>query len=240
MIEEWKEISGWDGRYEISNFGRVKSNSIGIVFKNSRKRLGDIIMKPVYRNGYATIKLSKNGVSERKSVHQLVAIEFLGHIPYFDGFVVDHINGLRGDNVLSNLQLKTKRENCTVCFRSDRNYLSSKYSGVTKFKGNGKWNSKIFVDGVTRSLGYYHSELDASNAYQAALLHVNDGTFDEYYSIIKNKKSSKYKFVSWNKSHKKWMSYIIINKKTIHIGHFNTEEDAYEAYLLKLNSLHKA
>lgn len=51
--------------------------------------------------------------------------------------------------------------------------------------------------------------------------------------------SSKYKGVSWDKGRNKWVAQYTLNRKHFYIGRFNTEEDAHEAYKLKINTIHK-
>lgn len=77
-MEEWRDIPGYEGLYQVSNQGRVKSVE-KIVY---RKRMGcyikkEFIMKPTKHKGYKNVILSKNGISKRYKVHRLVAEVFL-------------------------------------------------------------------------------------------------------------------------------------------------------------------
>lgn len=96
--EEWRDIAGTDGEYQISNYGRVKSYS--------RHREGKILKPALHNGGRLYINLSKN---EHKFIHALVAKAF---IPNPDSKPqVDHINGDKMNNCVNNLRWVTKIEN---------------------------------------------------------------------------------------------------------------------------------
>jgi hypothetical protein len=97
-MEFWKEIKGYEGLYEVSSEGRVKS--LG-------RKPG--IMRPGLSNGYLKVGLTKDGIRSRFRVHRLVAEAF---IPNPDNKPeVDHINGDRKDNRVENLRWMTHQEN---------------------------------------------------------------------------------------------------------------------------------
>lgn len=155
MIEIWKDIENYNGLYKVSNLGRVKS----LVYKKER------ILKQSKRKGYNQVYLCKNYIKETYRVHQLVAICFLNYKPSgYNGLFVDHINNIRTDNKVCNLQLVTNRKNCS----KDR-VGSSKYTGVSWSKQMNKWKAQIHFDGTTKHLGYFIKELDASDAYKNKL-----------------------------------------------------------------------
>src|SRR5690606_12557938 len=109
-MEIWKDIAGYEGYYQISNLGRVKSLSrntkIGSGFRAEPER----IMKQLLINsGYHTVLLKKQGKQSRKLVHRLVAEAF---IPNTEGKGdVNHINCDRLDNRVFNLEWVTRSEN---------------------------------------------------------------------------------------------------------------------------------
>lgn len=111
MEEIWKEIKDYEGLYQISNIGQVKSLKRMVVRNNNRPQLvEEKILKPtVNKNGYMFICLYKNGVKKRCQVHRLVAEAFYGEIP--KGMQVNHINEIKSDNRLENLNLMTPKEN---------------------------------------------------------------------------------------------------------------------------------
>lgn len=117
MKEVWKPIFRYEDRYEVSNLGRIRSiartgfhpkNKGGGThnFKVSQKFLAINISKTT---GYQVVSLSRNGRGIIKNVHRLLALAFLpGH---FEGACVNHKNGVRGDNRLSNLEWVTHAQN---------------------------------------------------------------------------------------------------------------------------------
>ena len=101
MIEEiWRDIKGFEGIYQVSNLGRVKSFY----------RLKEKILKPkLAHNGYCRVGLCKNSIGKFYMIHRLVWEAFNGQIP--EGLQVNHINEIKSDNRLSNLNLMTPKEN---------------------------------------------------------------------------------------------------------------------------------
>lgn len=95
--EIWKDILGYEGLYQASNLGRIKS-----IRKN-------IILKPCLPNGYVQVRLSKNGIITNLYVHRLVWEAFNGKIP--EEMQVNHINEVKNDNRLINLNLMSRTEN---------------------------------------------------------------------------------------------------------------------------------
>ena len=98
-MENWKEIPGFEGRYEISNLGRVKSLLRGVR-----------ILSPVKKStGYLTITLSdSSGVPHQKLLHRLVLIAFTGKN---EEMMTLHNDGNKENNALSNLRWGTAKEN---------------------------------------------------------------------------------------------------------------------------------
>ena len=111
--EQWEPIKGYEGLYEISNMGRVKSLSREVKVGRNGTRLVDERILSVFGGKivYKLANLCKNGKIKSKAVHVLVAEAFLGHIPDGHKMVVDHINGDKHDNRLENLQVISHAEN---------------------------------------------------------------------------------------------------------------------------------
>lgn len=162
MIEKWKDIPGYEGLYQVSNFGKVKS----IRTKKLHKGKYPIKVKPKElnpwkeSNGYYQVTLWKNKKRKVFYVHQLVALCFLGHISNGLEYQIDHIDNDKTNNNLNNLQIITLRENSS----KDRKG-TSKYTGVCKVNKTNKWRAMIQINKKNIYLGSFDNEIDAKNAY---------------------------------------------------------------------------
>ncbi len=167
-MEEFRDIKGYEGLYQVSNMGRVKGLSHYKTYKDGREPLllKERFKKPVKLNtGYLSVILYNKGRNKTFTVHQLVAMAFLDHTPCGMTKVVDHINGIKSDNRLSNLQLISQRENCS----KDKKGYASQYIGVHWRKDRNTWISRIRINGKLKYLGSFKEEEEAAKAYQEAL-----------------------------------------------------------------------
>ena len=97
--EIWKDIVGYEGLYQISNTGRVKSLAKWIYYSNGRKDfLKERILKQKISYGYPRVGLTKNKQQKNFLVHRLVMTAFRGK----SKLCIDHINSDRTDNRLGN------------------------------------------------------------------------------------------------------------------------------------------
>lgn len=104
MIEEqWKPVEGYEGLYEVSNLGEVKS------LGNNKSRKEKLLKPQKDSNGYIFVILCKNGVKEYFLVHRLVYKTFVGEIT--EGLQVNHIDEDKENNRVENLNLMTSKEN---------------------------------------------------------------------------------------------------------------------------------
>lgn len=109
--EIWKPVVGFEGYYEVSNMGRVRSLDRSVIFKDGRKRLinGRVLRVENNNNGYQTVSLYKNGKEKRNLIHRLVAQAFIPN-PY-NLPEVNHINEAKTDNRSENLEWCTRKYN---------------------------------------------------------------------------------------------------------------------------------
>ena len=167
MKEIYKDVKGYEGFYQVSDKGNVKSLSRTIITKRGVSQdFPSVNLKPIKHNsGYIQYCLARDGSRKKMLAHQLVAIAFLNHDTKDRKIVVDHIDNDKKNNLVSNLQVISARENVS----KDRAGKTSKYTGVHHAKKRNKWYSTIRVKGIKKFLGSYDREKDASDAYQKEL-----------------------------------------------------------------------
>ena len=162
MEEIWKDVVDYEGIYLVSNLGRVKS------LKFNKER---ILSTYLSSNGYCKISLRKDKLLRVKLTHQIVAESFLGHKTSGMKLVIDHINDIKTDNRVENLQIVTTRFNS---HKTQGNY-TSQYKGVSINKKKYKdkvymyYKSQIQINKKIINLGNFKSEYEAHLAYQNAL-----------------------------------------------------------------------
>jgi len=140
-MEKWKNIFGFDGRYQISNLGRVKSLARErIVGSNGARYISkEKILSPVESSGYLVVRLYKDGNWKKRRIHRLVAETFLG----VSDLTVNHKNGNKKDNCVENLEWVTHQENMAHA----RKYLIdiSRNSGEGCYKAKLKTKEVLFI-----------------------------------------------------------------------------------------------
>ena len=166
-MEIWNDIPKYKKIYKASDLGRVKSLSRTILKKGlypfqSKEKISK---QSITSRRYLSVSFYKNTTKEKISVHQLVAIAFLNHIPDGGLTQVDHIiEGNKLDNRLKNLQLLTSRENVVKHKKTLKS--TSQYIGVSWYKKYNKWRASIQFNGRIKHLGYFDTELEAHLAYE--------------------------------------------------------------------------
>lgn len=155
MIEQWKDIPGYECSYQASNMGYIKSLKYG----------RELILKmATHKYGYKTVVLTKDGKQNSFSVHQLIAMAFLDHKPDGFGIVVNHIDNNPLNNRLDNLELVTQGTN-TRTHKTD--------VGISWNKREKKWVSLIRINGPQLHLGYFKDKQEALDMYQKALANIH-------------------------------------------------------------------
>lgn len=129
ITEIWKPVVGYEGLYEVSNLGRVKS--LGNTRKCSRfKGIVTIMKQEVSKVGYYRVSLRKEGKYKHWGVHRLVAIAFLpnpNNLP-----VVNHKDENPKNNCVDNLEWCTQQYNITYGTAKKRQVAAFKKSNVDK------------------------------------------------------------------------------------------------------------
>ena len=162
MIEIWRDVIGYNGMYQVSNLGHVKT----FMFNKGR-----VLRGSVNQHGYRTVNLRKNGVAKKVFVHRLVAEAFIDN-PNDKPFI-NHIDCNPLNNIVSNLEWCTQAENVHHTIRMGRavNVVGEK---------NGK--SKLTSDDVIKireAWDMFHNYSEVGRMFS-----VNPGTI---WAIINNK-----------------------------------------------------
>jgi len=204
MKEIWKDIKGYEGHYQVSNFGRVKSlertiNRDGI--RNNMNLKEKMLEQSTHSKGYKCVKLYLDKKSKSFKVHQLVAMSFLGHTPNGMIDLIDHKDENKENNKLSNLRIINNRGNVSKSFLLKGNKTSN-FTGVSKSIVNNKhilkdgttkiyqytsWSSFIQINHHRIYLGRDKDELRAKKLYDLALKNQNlfNGDVVEFRKKIK-------------------------------------------------------
>lgn len=170
MEEIWKEVLGYEGLYEVSNLGRVRSvdryvNSGGVMNENRLSlKKGRILNCSPTKRGYTRVSLSKESKTQQIMIHRLVAIAFLD--PVEGKLNVNHINGIKEDNRACNLEFVNQRENL---LHAKIYTMGKDCPFVSYLKNYDRYESSIIIDGKTKKLGRFKTEEEAYNSYVKAL-----------------------------------------------------------------------
>lgn len=133
MKEIWEDIEGYEGYYQISNLGNVKS--LDRMVKNNHGfclRKGKLIKSLINKQGYYFVNLKKNSQNEIKLIHRLIAETFINNDNNFP--CVNHIDGNKLNNNVNNLEWCTYSHNIKEAFRLGLN----KYTYKENFKHKSK------------------------------------------------------------------------------------------------------
>jgi hypothetical protein len=131
--EEWCDVPEYDGKYQVSNLGRVR-----VMKKITSPRRKPLIRRPqVNTSGYYSLSLSLNGKRSMASIHSLVAQAFLGERP--EGYEVNHIDGNKLNNRVDNLEYCTRSQNIQHALRVGL---------IPKQAGANNHNAKLTEDDV--------------------------------------------------------------------------------------------
>ena len=177
MKEEWRDIKGYEGKYQVSNLGRVKS------LKDSKENYREkILSNSTDKRGYSNVNLYKNGKRNYFKVHRLVAEAFIPNPNNYPQ--VNHKDENKTNNCVSNLEWCTHEYNINYGTRNKR--VSEKMKGIE------------FTEERKKKLSQNHSDYKGSkNPRARKVLCITTGRkFDcikealELYSLKEHTKSS--------------------------------------------------
>lgn len=113
-VEAWESVVGFEGYYQVSNSGQVRSVDRTVSHKGAtRQKVRSYkgqLLTPRQTRGYVRVSLTKEGKEWNKQVHRLVAIAFIPN--HENKPQVNHIDGVKSNNNVENLEWATSQENC--------------------------------------------------------------------------------------------------------------------------------
>jgi hypothetical protein len=174
--EIWKDIESYDGYYQISNFGRVKSLNREIIRSDGKKNKykGRILKSHISKRGYYIVDIHINNLRKTYNIHRLIAINFISNPS--NKKQVNHIDSNPLNNSINNLEWVNNLEN--TCHRSKKYKYSSKYIGVGWDKYNNKWKCQIYFNGKSKHIGVFNTE---EEAYQARCEYEKNNNIENKY-----------------------------------------------------------
>lgn len=139
IVEEWRPVVGYEGLYEVSDWGNVRSLDVYLPSKGGSVALrrGRLLKQHFDKDGYCRVGVHKNGKGSTVAVHRLVAEAF---VPNLDNLpIIDHIDGHRDNNMADNLRWFTvslnnsteqarKRKSIAASRRNDNKVKIRQYS----------------------------------------------------------------------------------------------------------------
>ncbi len=168
-MEEWRDIKGFEGKYQVSSTGRVKSLDRFIHSNDGSKdwRLGRILKPWKNDKGYLIVRFTYGGKSVR--VHRLVAEAFLQNPG--NKRTVNHLDSNRRNNFVSNLEWATDSENLRHGFTHNdvKKKGESGFRGVYRYKRSNKWVASVQLNKKRYRLGCFKTPLEAHLVYAQAV-----------------------------------------------------------------------
>ena len=117
-MDEFKDVKGFENYYEVNSLGVIKRKKGETLYKDGRIAFfSETILKPsLNKKGYLRVYLSVNSKKYTKSVHRIVAETFIDNP--LNKNTVNHINGIKTDNSIYNLEWATNLENMQHAFKN--------------------------------------------------------------------------------------------------------------------------
>ena len=146
MEENWKDIQGYEGLYQVSNLGMVKSLERSVYHPITKiQKIPQKILKPDIKRGYASVALCLNGIKKSFVIHRIVAFHFVEN--YQSKPEVNHIDGNKLNNVFTNLEWCTSSENQIHAVKNNLQKSGEEHA-------NSKLNEKQAKEIKTSNLSY--------------------------------------------------------------------------------------
>lgn len=147
--EIWVPIRGYEDVYMVSNLGRVKSINRYYIRHGYKVFVKEVVLRSYLQNSYPAVKLCKMAKTKAFPIHRLLAIHFLSNPENKPD--INHINGIKNDFRLENLEWCTHTENMRHAVKSGL---------IVRPSGANAYTSKRIIDNKTGEI--YHSILEAA------------------------------------------------------------------------------
>lgn len=146
MNEVWKDIKGYEGYYQVSSLGRIKSLDRYVFDKNGNTRFkqGKMIVLGEDNDGYLHIRLYKNGTGKTYTVHKIVATHFIEMpIDFKDvNYEINHKDNDRKNNCYTNLEWITHTDNIRYSIKSGNAHCLNVFGA----NNNNSHEVKLYTD----------------------------------------------------------------------------------------------
>ena len=166
-METWKDIQGYEGLYQVSDLGRIRSLGRICNSKNDSKskKKERILTQEITVFGYCRVRLFDfEGKSKHFATHRLVAKAFIGEI---EGLEINHKNEIKTDNRVENLEIVTPKQNCNYGTRNKRISETNKAQKQTWCKG------VVQKDKIGNVIARYDSRLEAERRTGISNRHIS-------------------------------------------------------------------
>lgn len=146
MKEIWKDVEDYEGLYQVSNLGRVKSSYTNRILKGYK-----------ITGGYLGVKLCKNNIKSTKKIHRLVAEAFIQNPD--NKPQVNHIDEDKTNNMVSNLEWMTAKENTNHGTRNERSGKTQSIPIIATNLKTGEYTEFYGSSECARQLGLHQSSI---------------------------------------------------------------------------------
>jgi hypothetical protein len=158
----WRDIPGWELRYQINEYGSIRSKDMVVGAKGGKTaiRKGRVLAAARKNNGYLAVTLTDGHNRPQISVHRLVARAFIGECPL--GLHVLHADGDKANNHFNNLRYGTPAENVADTNRHGR-----------QRRGSQSANAKLDEDAVRHIRESSHNSVTLAQLYHVTRAHIS-------------------------------------------------------------------